>query len=148
MGPDDALRLADWVGGLFPEATPQQVAYLADEFAPYDVAVVEQEVGRFRRQFDAFNVANLLRRVADAQAKRGGAGRAGSRAEREQVEAEWKRDDQTLSNLSDAELRTHKDAILEQNPALRSFLADKDPRQSVVLRSLIVDRRLRDGSPR
>ena len=56
MGPDDALRLADWVGGLFPEATPQQVEYLSNEFAAFDVAVVEQEVARYRRQFDAFNV--------------------------------------------------------------------------------------------
>jgi len=146
MGPDDALRLAAWVGGLFPEATPQQVEYLCDEFARFDVAVVEQEVARFRRQFDAFNVANLLRRVADAQAKRGG--RTASHAERDQLDAQWKRHDETLAHLSDAELRSHKDAILEQDPRLRPFLADKDPRQSVVLRSLIVERRLRDASPR
>ena len=60
MGPDDALRLADWVGGLFAETTPQQVAFLADEFAPFDAAVVEQEVTRYRRHFEALNVANLL----------------------------------------------------------------------------------------
>jgi hypothetical protein len=142
MGPDDALRLADWVGGLFAETTPQQVAFLVDEFAPFDVAVVEQEVTRFRRQFEALNVANLLRRIGDAQLKRGGQ-RGAARAEREQVEAQWKRTDEAIDRLSDAELRQHKDAILEQNPGLRSFLADKDPRRSVMLKSLIVERRLR-----
>ena len=140
MGPDDALRLADWVGGLFPEATPRQIEYLSGEFAAFDVAVVEQEVTRFRRHFDSFNPSNLLRRIGDAQAKHR-APRSTSAAEREQVVSDWKRNDEALSSLSDAELRGHKDAILAQNPALRSFLADKDPRRSVVLRSLILDRR-------
>jgi hypothetical protein len=142
MGPDDALRLADWVGGLFAETTPQQVAFLADQFAPFDAAIVEQEVTRFRRQFEVLNVANLLRRIGDAQLKRGVPREAG-RSEREQVAAQWKRDDDAINRLSDAELRRHKDAILEQNPGLRSFLADKDPRESVMLKSLIVERRLK-----
>ena len=142
MGPDDALRLAAWVGGLFAETTPQQVAFLIDQFAPFDAAVVEQEVTRFRRQFEVLNVANLLRRIGDSQLKRGGPNGA-ARAERQQVEAQWKRDDEAIDRLSDAELRRHKDAILEQDPRLRSFLADKDPRRSVMLKSLIVERRLK-----
>lgn len=141
MGPDDALRLADWVGGLFAETTPQQVAFLADEFAPFDAAVVEQEVTRYRRHFEALNVANLLRRLADAHAKR--SLRTAPRAERERVDAEWKRHEADLSRLSDDELKSHKAAILDENPALRPFLADKDPRRSVVLQSLILDRRLK-----
>ena len=146
MGPDDALRLADWTGGLFAEITPQQVAFLADEFAPFDVAVVEQEVTRYRRHYEALNVANLLRRIADAQTKRGL--HAPPRTERDQVEAQWKRDEAALSTLTDAELRRHKDAILEKNPDLRAFLGNKDPRESLVLRSLIVEHRLRPGAAR
>ncbi len=46
-----------------------------------------------------------------------------------------------LYDVAILRLKEAKDAILEQNPALRSFLADKDPRRSVVLRSLIVERR-------
>jgi hypothetical protein len=143
MGPDDALRLADWVGGLFAETTPQQVAFLVDQFAPFDVAVVEQEVTRYRRHYESLNVANLLRRITDEQSKR--TVRTGSRAERDQVEAQWKRHEADLSRLSDDELTRHKAAILDENPGLRSFLADKDPRQSLVLRSLIVDRRLKNA---
>jgi hypothetical protein len=146
MGPDDALRLADWVGGLFAEITPQQVAFLADEFAAFDVDVVEREVTRYRRHYEVVNVANLLRRVADAQTKRGLHSVIGG--EREQVEAQWKRDEDALSNLSDAELRRHKDAILDANPNLRSFLGKKDPRESLVLRSLIVEHRLRHDAAR
>jgi hypothetical protein len=147
MGPDDALRLADWVGGLFAEITPQQVAFLSDEFAAFDVAVVEQEVTRYRRHYEVLNVANLLRRVADEQSKRGVHG--APRGEREQVEAQWKQDEAALSSLTDAELRRHKDAILDENPDLRSFLGNKDPRESLVLRSLIVEHRLRhDAAPR
>jgi hypothetical protein len=141
MGPDDALRLADWVGGLFAEITPQQVAFLVDEFAAFDADVVEREVTRYRRHFEVLNVANLLRRIGDAHSKR--AVRTVSKADREQVEAEWKQVDATLSRLSDDELKSHKAAILEENPGLRSFLADKDPRESVTLRSLILDRRLK-----
>ena len=144
MGPDDALRLADWVGGLFAETTPQQVAFLVEQFAPFDAAAVEQEVTRFRRQFEVLSVANLLRRIGDAQLKRG-APQGGARAERERIEAQWKRDEDAISRLSDAELRRHKDAILEQNPGLRTFLADKDPRASVMLKSLIVEGRLKKG---
>jgi len=146
MGPDDALRLADWTGGLFPEVTPTQVAYLADEFAAFDVAVVEHEVTRYRRHYESLNVANLLRRVNDAQTKRGL--HAPAPTERQQVEAQWQRDDAALSNLTDAELRRHKDAILDENPNLRAFLGNKDPRASLVLRSLIVEHRLRPGAAR
>jgi hypothetical protein len=140
MGPDDALRLATWVEGLFAETTPQQVAFLADQFAPFDVAVVEGEVTRFRRQFESLNIANLLRRIADQQ--RLTQRRTGGRDERREVDAQWARDDAALARLSDDELRRHKDAVLDEQPALRRFLADKDPRESLMLRSLILKKRL------
>jgi hypothetical protein len=69
MTPDESLRLATRVEGLFPETTPQQVSFLADQFAPFDLAVVESEITRFRRQFDTLNIASLLRRIADQQQK-------------------------------------------------------------------------------
>lgn len=143
MTPDHALRLATWVEGLFAETTPQQVAFLADQFAPFDVAVVESEVTRFRRQYETLNIANLLRRIADEQRKRAMRGGGGSQSERGKIDAQWERDDAAVARLSDDELHRHKEAILSDQPSLRRFLADKDPRQSVVLRSLILDKRLK-----
>ncbi|HEY7116079.1 MAG TPA: hypothetical protein VH475_05820 [Tepidisphaeraceae bacterium] len=138
MGPDDALRLADWVGGLFAEITPQQVAFLADQFAAFDAAVVEREVTRFRRQFEALNVANLLRRIAEEQGKRNG--RGASRAERDRIDAQWRQDEAALAKLSDDELARHKQAVLAERPELRKMLAPRNPRDSVMLKSLILER--------
>jgi hypothetical protein len=143
MAPDDALRLATWVEGLFAEITPQQVAFLADQFAPFDVAVVESEVTRFRRHFESLNIANLLRRIADQQRQR--ERRQAVPNERRQLDAQWERDDAALARLSDDELRRHKNAVLDEQPALRRYLADKDPRESVMLRSLILKKRLTGG---
>ena len=45
MGPDDALRLADWVGGLFPEATPEVVTAVTQKILPSVVRLdVAQEI--------------------------------------------------------------------------------------------------------
>ncbi|MDB5319115.1 MAG: hypothetical protein JWN40_746 [Phycisphaerales bacterium] len=143
MTPDNALRLASWVEGLFGETTPQQVAFLADQFAPFDVAVVESEVTRFRRHFDVLNIANLLRRITDEQQKRTARTSAAARSDRRKVDAQWERDDAAVARLSDDELHRHKEAILTDQPSLRKFLADKDPRQSVMLRSLILDKRIK-----
>jgi hypothetical protein len=143
MTPDNALRLASWVEGLFGEITPQQVAFLADQFAPFDVAVVESEVTRFRRHFDVLNIANLLRRIADEQQKRTARTSAAARSDRRKIDAQWERDDAAVARLSDDELHRHKEAILSDQPSLRRFLADKDPRQSVMLRSLILDKRIK-----
>jgi hypothetical protein len=140
MSPDDALRLASWIDGLFADATPQQVSFLADQFAPFDAAVVEAEVNRCRRQFETLNISNLLRRIADEQQKRTPS-RNASRQERQRVEAQWERDDATFKKLSDEELNRQKEAVLAERPGLRRFLADKDPRESVMLRSLILERR-------
>ena len=139
MAPDDALRLATWVEGLFAEITPQQVAFLADQFAPFDVAVVESEVTRFRRHFESLSIANLLRRIADQQRQRE---RRPPADERRQLDAQWERDTAALAKLSDDELRRDKNAVLDEQPALRPFLADKNPRESVMLRSLILKKRL------
>ena len=141
MTPDESLRLATRVEGLFPETTPQQVSFLADQFAPFDLAVVESEITRFRRQFDTLNIANLLRRIADQQQKQ--TPRPNS-TDRRAIDAEWQINDAAVARLSDDELDRHKQAILDDQPNLRSFLADKDPRQSVVLRSLILDKRLKN----
>jgi len=141
MTPDESLRLATRVEGLFPETTPQQVSFLADQFAPFDLAVVESEITRFRRQFDTLNIANLLRRIADQQQKQ--TPRPNS-TDRRAIDAEWQKNDNAVARLSDDELDRHKQAILDDQPNLRSFLADKDPRQSVVLRSLILDKRLKN----
>jgi hypothetical protein len=142
MSPDDALRLASWIDGLFADATPQQVSFLADQFAPFDAAVVEAEVNRYRRQFETLNISNLLRRIADEQQKRTPA-RNASRQEREKIEAQWERDDATFKKLSNEELNRQKEAVLAERPGLRRFLADKDPRQSLMLRSLILERRMK-----
>jgi hypothetical protein len=141
MTPDESLRLATRVEGLFPETTPQQVSFLADQFAPFDLAVVESEITRFRRQFDTLNIASLLRRIADQQQKQ--TARPNS-TDRRAIDAEWQKNDAAVARLSDDELDRHKQAILDDQPNLRSFLADKDPRQSVVLRSLILDKRLKN----
>ena len=144
MSPDDALRLASWIDGLFADATPQQVSFLADQFAPFDAAVVEAEVNRFRRQFETLNIANLLRRIAEQQQKR--APRGDGQKERQSVEAQWQRDEAALAKLTDDELKRHKQAVLAERPALRRFLQDKDPRESVMLRSLILEQRLRKSA--
>jgi hypothetical protein len=146
MGPDDTLRLADWVSGLFTETTPQQVAFLADQFAPFDVDVVEAEVARYRRHTETLNIANLLRRLTDEQAKKNLRAAPPPRAARREVDRQWERDDAAIARLSDAELARHKEAVLEHNPDLRRFLADKNPRDSLVLRSLILDQRLKQAS--
>ena len=142
MTPDESLRLATRVEGLFPETTAQQVSFLADQFAPFDVAVVESEVTRFRRQFDTLNIANLLRRITDEQQKRTA---RPAKSDRQQIDAEWSKNDETVARLSDEELRRDKQAILDEKPDLKRFLADKDPRQSLMLRSLILDKRLKNG---
>jgi hypothetical protein len=144
MSPDDALRLASWIDGLFADATPQQISFLADQFAPFDAAVVEAEVNRFRRQFETLNIPNLLRRITEQQQKR--TSRGDGQKERQKVEAQWERDDAALAKLTDDELKRHKQAVLAERPALRRFLGDKDPRESVVLRSLILERRLRKSA--
>jgi hypothetical protein len=149
MQPDDALRLATWVEGLFDGTTPQQVEFLAGQFARFDVGVVEAEVGRFRRQFETLNIANLLRRIADEQQKqspRGGGG--GGRTEQREVRAQWERDDARLAELSDEELARRKEAVLADNPKLRSFLVNKNPRESVILRSLILNHRMKGNGAR
>src|SRR5882757_1829970 len=99
MTSDDALRLASWVEGLFVETTPQQVAFLADQFAAFEVGVVEAEVKRFRRRFDALNIANLLRRIAEEQQKRASRSGAGQR-DRWAVDAQWAKDDAAFARLS------------------------------------------------
>jgi hypothetical protein len=145
MSPDDALRLASWIDGLFADATPQQVSFLADQFAPFDAAVVEAEVNRYRRQFETLNISNLLRRIADEQQKRSPS-RNASRLEREKIEAQWERDEAAIAKLSDDELKRHKEAVLAERPALSKFLRDKDPRESLMLRSLILEKRLRKNA--
>jgi hypothetical protein len=142
MTPDHALRLATWVEGLFAETTPQQVAFLADQFGAFDVTVVEGEVTRFRRQYETLNIANLLRRIAEEQQKRATRGGGGA-SERGKIDAQWERDDAAVARLSDEELHRHKEAILSDQPGLRKFLGDKDPRRSLMLRSLILDRGLK-----
>ena len=142
MTPDETLRLASRVEGLFPDTTAEQVSFLADQFAPFDVAVVESEVTRFRRQFETLNIANLLRRITDEQQKRTA---RPPRSERQQIDAQWTKNDAAVARLTDEELRRHKEAILNEKPDLRKFLADKDPRQSVILRSLILDKRLKQN---
>jgi hypothetical protein len=139
MTPDESLRLANRVEGLFPDTTPEQVSFLADQFGPFDLAIVESEVTRFRRQFEILNIANLLRRITDEQQKRS----TRPPSDRKQIEAEWQRNDAAVARLSDEELHRHKESILDEQPNLKQFLADKDPRQSVVLRSLILDKRLK-----
>src|SRR5438874_10546296 len=143
MTPDEALNLATQVEGLFPETTPQQVAFLADQFAPFARAVAEAEITRFRRHYESLNIANLLRRISEEQQKRTARCGAVDRGERRKVEAQWQRDDATVARLSDDELRRHKEAVLDQEPKLRKFFADKDPRRNVWLRSLILDKRLK-----
>jgi hypothetical protein len=137
MSPDESFRLAARVEGLFPEVTPQQVSFLADEFASFDAALVDAEVTRFRRHFETLNIASLLRRIGDAHEKRSAPRRP--TADREQADARWKQDDERLARLSDEELARRKREVLDQNPNLKRFLNDKDPRQSVVLRSLILN---------
>jgi hypothetical protein len=145
MTPDDALNLAAKVEGLFSETTPQQVAFLADQFAPFDRAVAEAELTRFRRHYETLNIANLLRRISEEQQKRtprrGGGGT--DRNERRAVDAQWAHDDAAVARISDDELRRHKEAVLEEQPKLRRFFADKDPRRNVWLRSLILEKRLK-----
>src|SRR5258706_10356663 len=93
MTSDDALRLASWVEGLFVETTPQQVAFLADQFAAFEVGVVEAEVKRFRRRFDALNIANLLRRINEEQQKRSSRAGTAGQSDRRVVDAQWAKDD-------------------------------------------------------
>lgn len=140
MNPDQALNLAARIEGLFAETTPQQVAFLADQFAPFDQTVVEREVTRFRRQYETLNIANLLRRITEEQQKRA-TPRNDHRGERRKVDAQWQRDDAAFAKLSDAELTRRKQALLDQRPDLRPFLANKNPRQSLILRSLILEQR-------
>jgi hypothetical protein len=145
MTPDDALNLAVKVEGLFSETTPQQVAFLADQFAPFDRAVAEAEITRFRRQYETLNIANLLRRISEEQQKRTPRASGGGmdRNERRAVDAQWAQNDAAVERISDDELRRHKEAVLEEQPKLRKFLADKDPRRNVWLRSLILEKRLK-----
>src|SRR5258706_12480090 len=90
MTPDDALNLAAKVEGLFSETTPQQVAFLADQFAPFDRTVAEAEITRFRRHYETLNIANLLRRISEEQQKRmPRGGPAADRGEPRQVKAQW-----------------------------------------------------------
>src|SRR3954451_4002240 len=140
MTPDESLRLATRVEGLFPDTTPEQVSFLADQFTPFDLAIVESEITRFRRQFETLNIANLLRRITDEQQKRTTRRPA---TDRHDIDAEWQKNDDAVARLSDEELHRHKESILNDKPNLRRFLADKDPRQSVILRSLILDKRLK-----
>src|SRR6266581_5828389 len=140
MNPDQALNLATRVEGLFAETTPLQVSFLADQFAAFDHAVAEREVTRFRRQFETLNIANLLRRITEEQQKRA-IPRNDHRGERRKVDAQWQRDDAALAKLSDAELTRRKQALLDQRPDLRPFLANKNPRDSLILRSLILEQR-------
>ena len=136
MSPDDALRLADHLSGLFPEMTPQQVSFSADQFTPFDAAVVEREITRYRRHFDTLNLANLLRRISDESQKR--APRPVD-TDRRAIDKQWEQADAAIARMSDAELARHKQSVLEANPNLRRFLENKDPRESVVLRSLILE---------
>jgi hypothetical protein len=138
MSPDDALRLAHQVGGLFPEATPQQVEYLIKQFAPFELAVAEEQVELFRRHSETLNIANLLRRIFEQQQKRAGGRPVG--AEREAVEAERRREDERLNLMTDEELAGHKAEILRVRPELERFLRDKNPRTSPVLRGMILER--------
>src|SRR4051794_15908369 len=116
MKPDEASRLAQWIQGLFPEITPNQVSFLADQFAPFDVAVVESEAKRFRRHFDSLHIANPPRRITDEQQKR--TPRPASRAERRESEAQQRQEDAALAALSDDELARRKRSLLEENPKL------------------------------
>jgi hypothetical protein len=147
MTPDDALNLAVKVEGLFSETTPQQVAFLADQFAPFDRPVAEAEITRFRRHYETLNIANLLRRISDEQQKRTPRG-GGDRNERRAVDAQWAHDDAAVARISDDELRRHKEAVLDEQPRLRKFFADKDPRRNVWLRSLILENRLKKHNSR
>jgi hypothetical protein len=147
MTPDDALSLAVKVEGLFSETTPQQVAFLADQFAPFDRAVAEAEITRFRRHYETLNIANLLRRISEEQQKRTPRGGT-DRNERRAVDAQWAQDDAAVERISDDELRRHKEAVLEEQPRLRKFFADKDPRRNVWLRSLILENRLKKHNSR
>ena len=108
--------------------------------------MAEAEITRFRRHYESLNIANLLRRISEEQQKRTARCGAVDRGERRKVEAQWQRDDATVARLSDDELRRHKEAVLDEEPKLRKFFADKDPRHNVWLRSLILDKRLKKHS--
>src|SRR5436190_13953294 len=90
MGPDEALRLASWVEGLYTDTTPQQVSFLADQLAPFSVQVAEAEINRFRRQYETLNIANLLRRIADEHQKRTPRHKP---ADRDKIQEQWKEND-------------------------------------------------------
>jgi hypothetical protein len=137
MSPDDALRLADHLAGLFPEMTPQQVSFCADQFTPFDAKLVEKEITRYRRHFDTLNLANVLRRITDEAEKR--APRP-TTTDRRAVDKQWEHADATIAKMSDTELAKHKNSVLDANPNLRPFLQNKNPRESLVLRSLILER--------
>jgi hypothetical protein len=49
-------------------------------------------------------------------------------------------DARLLQGLSDIDLESHKAAILDANPEMRSFFARSDPRTSPVLRAKILER--------
>jgi len=139
MTPDEALNLATKVEGLFVETTPQQVAFLASQFEPFDRHVVDEALTRFRRQYETLNIANLLRRIADERQKQSArSGASATRHERRQIEEQWRRSDEIVARLSDDELHRRKQALLDRRPELRPFLKDKDPRQSRTLRALIL----------
>lgn len=143
MSPDDKLRLASWVKGLFPEATLEQASYLADEFSAYDVSVVESVVRRFRRLHDSLNIRDLLRRIADEQERRNP--RASNRDEEREAEADRKREDAVLSKLTDDDWNRETQAILDSKRTLRTFLSDRDPRKSPTIRAMILSRRLKNS---
>lgn len=140
MSPDDALRLADHLAGLFPEATAQQVSFCADQFAPFDLELVEAEITRYRRHFDTLNLANLLRRISDESQKRAPRPVNG---DRRAIDRQWEQADAAIAKMTDAELAKHKRSVLEANPNLRPFLENKNPRESLVLRSLILEKATR-----
>src|SRR3954451_19229964 len=101
MSPDDALRLADHLAGLYPDATPQQVSFLADQFAPFNRTLVESEITRYRRHFDVLNIANLLRRISDESQK---SPPRPPTTDRRAVDKQWEQADATIAKMSDTEL--------------------------------------------
>jgi len=141
MGPDEALRLANHVKGLYPETTSDLVTLLCHKFAQFDKAVVESEIDSFRSRFEILHVSNLLRRIADEQQRRAPGNQHDE--EKRELEAERQREEAALAKLSPEQWNKEKEAILEANPDLRTFLANKDPRKSVMLRALILDQRLK-----
>jgi hypothetical protein len=151
MTPEEAAEEVGRLKGLFTMTTRERAEFWFAEFQKYPRAVVQLAVDEFAQSHgDAVDPGGLLTliqarmdtaEIRAARAKQQAIVRVAQiRRQKQQAEASFANAEQVIASLPDAKLDFHKAEIFREKPELEPFLSGKNPRESLMLKSMIAKR--------